>query len=874
MNKQPTRPPRPAERFLRWFCADEVIESLQGDLYELYERRLGASGKRKADLYFYLDVLDVCRPFAWKKRSSIQNHLTMFSINLKISLRNLKNNVGSNVLNVIGLMLGVFGAVIIFLTLRYESSFDAFHQNNSEIYRVTNNYYYPTFTMHTGRTPDPMAEALRNDFPAFERVAAIHNSYHHDVTVGDEVYEVDILYCSPIFIEMFDYYNNPDHWIMGNPHDALGLVNKTVLTQTTAERLFGTMEAAMGSTIVLRDETPVEVSAIIQDPPPNTSYPFEQLVSAPTFAALFRPMFGGVSGTTTFVQVPSSVRIEQLRPDLDRFNEKYMEPEWGEDFVSMDLQPLSEIHFDDRFGSNNYTAGKPYLWTLGLIGLFMILIACINFVNLATAKAVNRSREIGMRKILGSSRQNIVIQFMSESFILAFVALGMGLLLAQFTFPYFSELTNLNIGNEFSYTGELLLFLGVLLVGITLIMGLYPALLLSNFKPLEVIRQKRVPSLLKGLNLRRGLVALQLCTTQVLLIGAIVITYQLQLFQQKELGFNEESMLVINVHGDQPIEKKLTLKQLIRQLPFVQQTSLSSSIPMSGHHSTTGLTSKDSELKDRFNVEYVYADNDYAEAMNFELLAGTAGITPTEEDTARGFVVNETLINRLDFGSPANAVGKNINVHGYEARIIGVVRDFHTLSLHEEIKPVAMIYGIRDYRDLAVRYQTEDVRGAIAQLEASWKEVFPDKNFDYYFQDERMERMYENEERFSKIIKAFTIITIMIACLGLIGLATFSAVRRFKEIGIRKVLGASIANILYLMSKEFIVLVLIGFFVSLPIAYFMVSAWLEDFAYHVDMEWWMAAMAGLFALLLTLLTVGFQSIQAARVNPIKSIRME
>lgn len=875
MDNQAPNPPKIAERFLRWFCSAEVVETLTGDLYELYQRQLTESGKRMADFYFFINVIDSCRPFAWKKRTFRQNNrLDMFKNNLKITLRNFWNNWGSNLLNVLGLTLGVLVAIIIFLTIKYEISFDTFHKNESEIYRVTNNYYYPTFTMYVGNTPDPMAAALRTDFPTFKSVFPIRSSNNYPISVEKQIFESDIIYCGPDFIQAFDYYNDPARWVIGNPNDILKEADQTILTQSLAKKLFGTTEAAIGKTILLANDTPIEVAGIIQDPPTNTNYPFEQLVSYRTFARFASDSFGGVSSTTTFVQLPPAVTVENLRPALERFNEKYMEAAWGEDFVSMDLQPLSNIHFDERFGSDNYSTNKTYLWALGLIGLFIILIACINFVNLATAKAITRSKEIGMRKILGGSKSSIIAQFMTESFLLAFIALCIGTMLAQVSFPYFSELTNLNIGNDFYYSPDLILFILGLLLFIVLAMGLYPAIVLSKFQPLEVFQQKKTTATIKGLTIRKALIVFQLSTSQILVIAAIVISYQLQFFQSKDLGFEKESVLVVNINGSEPIEKKLAFKNKVQQFPFVKQSTLSSTVPMAGHNSSTGLTSQDSEIKERFNVEYIYADNDYVEAMNFETLAGKTTVTEIEQDTVRGFVVNETLIKRLAFDTPAEAIGKRINVHGYDARIIGIVKDFHTISLHENIKPIAIIYGIKNYYNLSVKYQTDNIRTSIAQLETSWKNVFPDKNFDYFFLDEQMENIYGNEIRFSKIINAFTIISIFIACLGLIGLSAFTSISRFKEIGIRKVLGATVSNILFLISKEFIALASISFMIGSPIAYYLLSSWLEGFAYQISLEWWMIVIAGVLTLLLTILTVGLQSVKAATINPIVSLRRE
>ncbi len=875
MSKRSPQPPRLPDRFLEWFCTYQVVESLQGDLHELYYLRLEELGKRKADLHYYLDVLDVCRPFAWKKRKSTRiNHLDMLSNHFKISIRHLSKDIGGNLLNITGLMLGIVCCIIIFLTIKYETSFDTFHKNEKVLYRVTNNYYYPTFTMYVGQTPNPMAEALKTDFPAFEKVFAISTNYDHPITVEEELYTSDILYADQYFIQGFDYYNDPKQWIVGNPNEVLAKINTTVLTQSIAEKIFGSAQQAIGKIVTLSNETKIEVGAVMKDPPANTNFPFEQLVSRLTYESFASSHYGNVSNTNTFVQIPAAVDVPQLRPALDAFNEKYMEAVWGEDFVSMDLQPLADIHLDERFSSDTYTTNKSYLWTLGFIGLLIIVIACINFVNLATAKGVKRSLEIGMRKILGGSKQHILGQFMSESFLLAILALGLGLLLAQYSFPYFSELTNLNIGNDFVYSPTLWLFILGLLVFICLSMGLYPAILFSRFQPLQVIRGKLTTNPSKGVSLRRGLIAFQLVISQVLIIAAIVIGSQLDYFQSKNLGFEKESLMVVKVLGNIPVEKRLALKQKFEQLSFVESTTLSSHIPMSAGHGSTGLTSQDSEIKERFNVQYIYADNDFLDAMDIKLLAGKAEIPPITEDTVRGYVVNETLIGRLAWDTPEEALGKRITVNGTEARIMGVAKNFHTQSLHREIKPIAIAYGVRQYPYLGVKYKTDGLQASVAQMEDTWKSLFPDRNFDYFFQDEQMETMYDNEVRFSKIIKAFTLISILIACFGLIGLSAFSSVRRFKEIGVRKVLGASVPSILILISKEFIVIMLISFVLSYPIAHYLTGAWLQEFAYSIDLSWWIFAKACMITTVLTLVTVSFQSIKAALINPVESLRRE
>ncbi|MEM9830487.1 MAG: ABC transporter permease [Bacteroidota bacterium] len=802
--------------------------------------------------------------------------MSLFASTLNTTRRNLRHQWGSSLLNAIGLTLGILCSVIIFLTVRYEFSFDTHHQNSKQIYRVTNNYYYPTFTMYVGHTPDPMAEALGNDFPDFERVVSIHTSRNHAISIEDQLFESDILFCAPAFMQLFDYYHDASRWIIGDPTATLNEVDQTVLTQSLAKRVFGGAEEALGKTITLSNGTNVEVRAVIQDPPPNTNYPFEQLVSYATFDKVASESFGSVYGTTTFVQLPPKVAAESLQPALDRFNAKYMETAWGEGFVSMALQPLSAIHFDGRFGADNYTTSTTYLWTLGLIGLFMIVVACINFVNLATAKAITRAKEVGMRKILGSSKKHIIAQFMTESLLLAIFALGFGILLAQLSFTYFSELTNLNVGNEFTFTPDLLAFLAGLLLFITVAIGVYPALVLSKFQPLDVIRVQKAANSFKGLSLRRVLITFQLTASQALAIGAIVIASQLELFQNTDLGFDQESILVVDIHGNAPSEKIESLKNSIQQFPFVELASLSSSAPMSGNNSTTGLTSVDAGIQEeeRFNVEYIMVDNDFVDAMNLEVLAGETSMTTLDQDTVRGYVVNETLIERLAFASPDEALGKRIKLNGAESTIIGVVKDFHTLSLHEEIKPVALVYGIKEYSLLSIKYQTDNLQEAIAQLETAWQGVFPDKNFDFYFQDEQMGDMYDNEIRFAKLIRVFTLISIAIACFGLIGLSAFSSVRRFKEIGIRKVLGASVPHLLFLLSREFLLLAGVGLIFSVPIAYYLTADWLADFAYRIHLTWWMVGIAGLITITFTLLTVGLQSVRAATMNPVESLRNE
>lgn len=874
MGSSTPKPPRIIDRFLHWFCADEVIETLQGDLYELYHDRIDKMGKGRADIHYLFDVLGSLRPFALRRHSHIKSFsLMMVKNNFKVAFRNIRNDGSYNVLNILGLSLGVLAAIIIFLTVKYETTFDEMHANAEELYRVTNNYYYPTFTMHVGTTPDPMAEALATDFPAFTRSFSLIPSLDRQVTVNQEKISSDLLYCGPEFIEAFDFYNSSDWWITGDPKDVLREVNKTVLTESLAETIFGSVDQAMGKMLELPNEIEVEVGGVVRDAPANTNFPFDQLISRLTIEDFHRPTFGGVASTMTFVQLPNAVDPESLRPQLDQFNEKYMEAAWGEDFVSTDLQPLSDIHFDERFGSPNYTTSRSNLWALGLIGLFILLIACINFVNLATAKVIRRSKEIGMRKILGSSRAGIVGQFMTEASLLAVLSIVAGLGLAKIIFPKFSSVTNLNIGNDFYLDGELILFCLGLILFLSIAMGLYPASVLANFKPLQIFRSHS-KSMGAPAPLRRGLVGFQLVASQVLIIGAIAATCQLRYFQNADLGFDQESVLVLKINGNESNESKLALKQQCEALTEITGATLTSSIPITGNHSTGGVQSVDSELQERFNVEYVYADNDYVSTMNLNLLAGRSEIALLDRDTAQSFIVNKTLIDRLQFDSPEGAIGKRINVNGMHANIMGVVEDYHTLSMHEAIRPVAIVYGIQDYNSLGLKFRADQLHQVVARAEEAWERVFPDKTFNYYFMDDEMATLYQGEERFSKIITAFTLIAIIIACLGLIGLSAFSAVNRFREIGIRKVLGATTQQILLLMSKEFVVVCLISFLIAAPLAFYFISRWLEGFAYPISIEWWMFAGAGLSAVTITVLTVGLHSMKAALSNPISAIKVD
>lgn len=794
---------------------------------------------------------------------------------LKIALRNLRSQRSYTLLNIIGLSVGVAGGLLIFVFLRHHLSTDRNHANFERIVRFSTDLYLDDGSIeYNAEGPPPMAKVLRTEYPQVEQAAFLLGM--RDINVGlrqpGQSRPVHFLehegvgFVEPEWLDVLTYT-----WLQGNSQTALRAPNSAVLTEGWAKRYFGTTDA-LGQTLTLDNKAIVTVAGVVADPPSTTDTKLGLLVSLPTVYQLgVNPSLGNDWGALNSanrvyarLKSPESItRMQQVMPALSK--QKYGESARIYRFV---VQPLADLHFD--VARDPAHAVQSYLlWSLGVVGLLLVVAACINFVNLATAQALRRSKEVGIRKTLGSSRGQLVWQFLLETLLITLAATILGWGLSWLSLPLFNNWVQLNLSirpDALTLGFVLMLFLGV--VGMA---GAYPALVLSGVSPWAALRGKLTTSA-SGLRVRKGLVVVQFVVCQGLILGALVVVNQIRYMQQADLGFKKDNVVVVGLPYNQKA-KHDAFKQQLSAHTSVRAVCLSVLPPSSqlGYGGSFKFNGKSEwEL---FPVRERLADNHYLQTYGLSLVAGR-NIMPS--DTIREYLINETLLHQLGFRNPKEVLGKTMLYYlsPVPLPIVGVVKDFHQKSLREVIGPCFIASYVERYAQAGIRIGGQNQLQTIERIRETWQQLFPNEVFELQFLDNQVARLYETETLVSRLINVFTGIAILICCLGLYGLVSHAVVQRTKEIGIRKVLGASVASIVGLLSKDFLVLVLVALVVVIPLAWYTMNRWLQDFAYKVDIEWWIFALAGLLAITIALLTTSFQSIKAALMNPVKSLRSE
>jgi ABC-type antimicrobial peptide transport system permease subunit len=784
-----------------------------------------------------------------------------------IAYRNLLRQKSYTLINISGLTLGVASCLILFLVVRNELGYDNFHSKADRIYRVTLNAI--DFNSNVSLA---VAPALRNDFPQLEQVTQTYYQGGGLVQIGNKRFnEKSFTFADTYFFKVFDY-----EWIAGNPSTALQEPNAVVLTQSIANKYFG-KEEVMGKVIRLNNQYDLKVTGLIKDVPSNTHFPF-------VFAASWKTIEGenkqGMSnfwsipgGSYTYIVIPQNYSISQLQSSVKQFLTK----NWGEELAKdtrLPFQPLHDIHFDQRYINNIITpTGKETFWALAGVAVFIIITACINFVNLATAQAVKRSKEVGIRKVLGAHRIQLMRQFIGETALLVVVSVVLAVAATGIILPIAGQYLDIKIGME-QLTEP-----GVIggIVSLTLVMivlaGLYPAVVLSGFKPVLALKNKLTASSTRGLTLRKSLVVVQFCISQILIIGTIVVAGQMDFFRNQNLGFNKEAVLSFRFPSND--NNKMAMMQAeLTKMPAISQISFSSGAPAYNNNFTSFSARELGLIKDDV-TEVKFIDEHYMDMFGFELLAGRPITEANKKDTIFNVVVNETLIHKLGIKNPQEAIGKRITINGdLNLPIMGVVKDFQSESRHKKIRACVLAYLPDQFYQVSVRIQPTQMRQTIASIDKLWSATFPDQLFEYEFLDERIASMYAQEEKIYTAFQLFSAIAIFIGCLGLYGLISFIAVQKTREVGVRKVLGASVWNIVYLFSKEFTWLILISFLIAAPVAWYAMNNWLENFAYRIDIEWSVFMVAILSAFVIAAFTVSYKSVKAALANPIKSLRAE
>ena len=820
----------------------------------------------------------------------------MFKNYLKIAWRNLLRNKVYAVINIVGLALGISACLVIYLSVHFELSYDNFHPGKENIYRIVSEIGFPQEGFHKlSSVPDPVPEALAGGFAGVESMAAIHPIYAKaSVTSGngvvkkfdapkDGVQKPDIVITYPAYFRVFQYT-----WLAGQAATALQEPFKVVLTASKAAKYFGAQPAQnyIGKMVYYNDSIPLTVSGIVKELPQNSDLIFSDFISFAT--AKGSPLrnefgfdqWGMFGGTQMFVKLSPGADTAKLNRKLDRFANERVQVSAGES-KTFRLQPLSDIHFNSDY-TDDYSrrVHLPTLYGLLAIALFILFIAAINFINLSTAQYVQRSKEVGIRKVLGSNNKSLVLYFLTETFLLTVLAVILSLLAINPLLATFGAFMPNGVSlHLFSF--PTIIFLLLITVFTTLLSGLYPAKVLASAMPVNSLKGATGQKGNQRGYLRIGLVIFQFTISLVFIIGSIVINNQIRYMLHKDLGFKKDAILTIATGRSYPVTQPGVLAEKIRMLPYVEMVSLSQGTPAAkGHWGTYLKYHGKNEVK--VNCQLELGDEKFVPLYQIKMVAGR-NLYPS--DTIKEILINETCARALGFKNPDDALGKFVESgisdgpYAKNCPIVGVMADFHVLSLHDPIKPVFLVTSREISRSLNVKLlltgnKGDQLKQTLSGIAQAFAAVYPNEKFEYQFYDDTIKKFYEKEQQMEQLMNTGMTIAIIISCLGLFGLATFTARQRTKEIGIRKVMGASVSNIAALLSRDFLRYVFIAAVVASPIAWYCMHKWLQGFAYSAPIYWWIFVLAGGVAMLIALVTVSFQSVKAALANPVDSLRAE
>lgn len=783
----------------------------------------------------------------------------MFRNHIKTAIRNMARHKGNTILNIAGLTIGISVCFLLFLWVKDELSYDRFHPNADQTYRAQWKARFGENEWEIPLVPVPLAGLLESEFPEVEWATQVSKNSFTLKKGGDWIREEHVLNVDEDFFKVFSV--TP---VAGNPSTALEDPNTIVLTEEAAERYFGNDPNVIGRTILQNNGTELTVGSVVKKWPDQSHLEFDFLApikNIKRFEQLQNEW--GSAACYTYFTIEKDADVIALKNKIDRWvTANLMQDEFwkrGNNFTSFPFESLTSIHRKPNLA---------YIWIFGIIAFFILAVAAINFINLATARALTRAREVGVRKALGSPRSQLIRQFFMEAFLYVFSSLVLAVILAQLVLPFFNSIAGKHLEISFLHTPFVWSLLAGLLVVTTLLTGVFPALMLSGVNLMQSIRGELSGSGNKS-NLRRGLVILQFCISLGLIIGTLVVKNQMNFLQQQNLGFDQEHVVVLRQARALDKNYDAFMDQL-KQLPAVQVVSISQYLPGDGFDSSIFLPEQPSNYEET-SLSYTHIDPNFVDALKLEMVAGR-NIDLSHRTDSTAVLINETAAKRLGWDQP---IGKKLSWGGDPGgEVVGVVKDFNFQSLHEEIEPLVMRMAQWRVSNIIVRLNPGNIADQIGSIRDLWQGMAPQSPIEYTFLDQDLQSLYEKESRMSRVFLLFATLSIFIACLGLFGLAAFMAAQRTKEIGIRKVLGASVFSVVGLLSKEFIFLVGLALVIASPVAYYAMHKWLQNFAYRVEIHWWIFILAGVMALLVAFATVSFQSIRAALADPVKSLRNE
>jgi putative ABC transport system permease protein len=768
-----------------------------------------------------------------------------------------------------GLTVGLTAFFLIFLYVQFELSYESFNTKADRIYRVVSDIKTPTETINASGPSWAVGAHVKQDFPEIESAVRVSGASLL-VRKGDIKFQEDnTMFVDSSFFHIFDF-----KLLKGNPQTALKDKFSIVLSQSAAKKYFGNADPVGQTVLLTEDGFNATVTGLMKDMPENSQIQADMLVSMSTLTDDFNKGLDdqwGNYGDRTFILLKPGTNAKALQAKFPAFLQRKNGDEMKQlqMYPTLFLEPLRDVYlYSTRDGSKTGNITNVYIFII--IAVFILLIACFNFVNLTTARSVERAKEVGIRKVVGAARTQLARQFIGESIIICLIAFVLSVLFSALLLSLFNQLAGKTISHNIFLQPQYLLILFLISIGIGILAGFYPALVLSSFQPITVLKGRFTTST-KGILLRKGLVVAQFTISIALIISTIVVYNQMNYMRSQDLGFNKDQKLIIDTHGD---SSKLIFKQAVSTLPGVISTCMAGSVPGGGN---PGAYSQIENIKGDMqiaNLDLYFVDFDYIPQYKMKILAGRAFSRDFQTDTTQSMIVNEAAMKMFGYTSPQQIIGKKFDQWGRKGVIIGVVKDFHFRSLQEVIKPLSIRIEPNGCDLVSINISSQNIPSTISAIENRWKALIPHRPFSYYFLDEFFDKQYRAEDRFGNLFLNFAILAIFISCLGLLGLASYSTMQRVKEIGIRKVMGASVSNILNLLSKEFIKLVAISFFIAAPIAWYFMHVWLQGFAYRTTVQWWVFLLAGISALAIAIITISFQAIKAAVANPVEVLRSE
>jgi putative ABC transport system permease protein len=881
--------PRWADRLLEWFCAPHLLEEVQGDLHERFLHDCQKIGVQKAQQLYGQNVLGfvarrpgnrlLVRPGAdWSDAVYTKpNRTDMFQNFLKISLRNLWRNRRVSAISMAGLSFGLAGGIILFLLVDYLFSFDRYHAKADRSYWIVTDVHHENI-QPTDATPRPLGDVLRRNYPFVESAVRLDNMFGRIMSVPDEKGRFlkkfeesrNLCFTEPQFFTIFD-----TEWLDGDRKTALVSPNTVVLSERYAHKYFGNANP-IGRVLRFDNKANLTVTGLIKNMPSNTKLRYDALISYATVPALL-----GESGkqemqswsnisSMCFVTLRENIPTDQLRLALLAIQKKYLKAEEAKTYAFQAI-PLGELDHDPQHGGRT---PRPILYALLIVGFSLVLIACVNFINMATAQALKRSKEVGVRKVVGSSRRQLVGQFLTETTIIVAGAALIAMGLVHLTLPLLNEALSI-LGADLSllnlFRPNALIWFGGLLIGVILLAGLYPSLVLARFNPVAALQGRLTTKQVGSINVRKSLITVQFLVTQLFIIGVLVMMSQLSYMKQANLGFASEAILSIPVPAVSPLRQQ-TLRERLEAIPGVEQVALGAELPAAPPRQGIQFSFDNRPKPEPFTVRAKVGDMNFVPVFGLHLLAGRN--FRSNDTTQHDVIVNETLVKQLNLRQPADLLGKRLHIWGHDNTIVGVVRDFHTEELRAPIQPMVLLNEHRENHMASLKLNPTNLPSTLKAIEATWNNQFPEAVYSSQFVDDFLAQLYLTERILLGLAQVFSILAILISCLGLYGLVAFIAEQRTKEIGVRKVLGATVGQLLWLFGRDFSRLIVIGFVLAAPLGWFLMNGWLAGYAYRIHLSGWFFALTLALVLLITALTVSYESLKAALMNPVRSLRSE